>query len=63
MSAMNLTGDLATTHIWNSLAQSQSWTNLEDGQRGKKTNIKVVLALEVACGSLPNPYYRRGHRF
>ena len=63
MSAVNLIGDLATTQIWNSRTQSQSWTNLEDGKRGKKTKIKVVFALELACGSLPNPYYRRGQRF
>ena len=45
---INPIGALATAQIWNSLSQSQSWTNL-DGQTGKKTNIKLKLALELAC--------------
>ena len=63
MSAMNLTGDLATTHIWNSLTQSQSCTNLEDGKTRKKTKIKMVLALELACGSIPKSYYPAARGF
>ena len=52
---INPIGALATAQICNSLSQSQSWTNLEDGQRGKKTNIKLKLALELACRSSPKP--------
>ena len=36
----------------NSPTPLQSWTQVEDGKKGKKTKIKLVLGLEPACGSI-----------
>ena len=61
-SGTNLIGGRATTQTWNSLMPLQLWTESDDEKRSRRMNIKLALALEPACGSIPMQCYRRGQR-
>ena len=55
---MNSIGACPFTQIGNSPPPSWSWTELEDGKKGKKRKIKLAHVLELACGSRPKQQYR-----